>query len=1491
MLIYQHATISNTFFPSTLPRNVSFTLVEDWTSKNITILYEGVAQQKDWISNGAFTANDAGWGNFSEDPVELTINPWQSGGYVQIQIDTLDKTAKTSAYFEQNISIPDTFAEEKLASISLDYYYIKGGPTIPDNISLFFSVEINEQEINNTILFKDLVQDTWTKTSITYDPIVLGQSLPDNATVRMGVFVDDDTTVLAADHFIRFDNVEFKIWTKPISSNLVKAYDVEFSENYSYTPTTYGEGYSFIDVEHQRTGTSDVIFTISENVTGVEDLEIYNITITSEAVKIFNSTIDGQIGSTYIINNEIIWQTECSFSIPYGYLNNWAKINKPNDWNITSILDGYNTEKIGCCTGSKFGSTSLKIPQDCFGPGLWSIQANGRNYITKGSIVVWNGTFYNEEYCVSYGDKFRIDATLNNTISLTNTQINCTIEYPNGTIFKKIQKEPLLYDVDFGEFIVGNNMSVGTYQVSIIWANDQSYLSRNKIGFSQFSFNVWHHTNLTAINSYIERVSGEPLLIRVKYVDSDFNQNIDFATITYNSTFGTSGNMAYTGSGVYVIDVDSSGLGIGDYYFSFNASKSYYENQSIRNLIHLKIVNQPLALEVPHNIINAIANDYAICQINVTGAISGALLPGDTNITTDWMNPYSVTNISTGVYELNFSTYNLPTLGITEVYTVTIFANKTDYGSITGYISLQITPLAATVKVNVSQVNVVFNENFYLKVNYTETGTGEIISDAVLNVTWVSSYTITPVADGFIVFLSTSGLSIDIYTLIFQLSHPGYQTAFKSIFVSVTSKPNYIEIYLNQEDKSMEKSITIQSNEDLNVTIFFKDSKTNDFIPGATVALNGSGISRLLDESGQQYETNLSAGSLPIGIHFLTITIEKENHMFISEIISVIVNPITTMVGLNETIINVLLNRDFYIKVNYTIAATGEIISGATLNVTWPSSYTIFPVADGFIVHFSTSSLSVDFYSIFFQLSHPEYQTSFESIFVIIEENPTYIELYLNQADKTMQKSITILSDEDLNITIMYKDSLTNDFIPGATVALNGSGISRLLDESGQQYETNLSAGALSVGIHFLTITIEKEDFLFLSEIISVIVNPITTTVSLNETVVNVLLNHGFYIKVNFTIAATSEIITGATLNVTWLSSYTIFPVTDGFIVYFSTVGLSIDNYAIFFQLSHPEYQTAFESIYVIIEENPTYIEVYLNQEDKTTEKTITMQWNEILNITILYKDSLTHVFISGAIVNLNGSGISRILDENGQQYYTILSIGLLPIGIHFLTVSIEKENYVFLSEIIKIVVEQVELSMRTIGFEESLDVYAGSTQLVKINLSEQNSGDLITNANITFTWRYGFGEFENLGDGTYLIQLDIPSKASGSLRINLLISVEGGYYRNTESSFLIVVLQESGGDYSLVLIISIIALCIIGVLGALIARSYIYLPRKREKERQFLDKIQVFKDLENIQGIMLIQKNSGMPIYTKNVSEFNFEENILISGFIQAITIFGEQT
>jgi len=79
-------------------------------------------------------------------------------------------------------------------------------------------------------------------------------------------------------------------------------------------------------------------------------------------------------------------------------------------------------------------------------------------------------------------------------------------------------------------------------------------------------------------------------------------------------------------------------------------------------------------------------------------------------------------------------------------------------------------------------------------------------------------------------------------------------------------------------------------------------------------------------------------------------------------------------------------------------------------------------------------------------------------------------------------------------------------------------------------------------------------------------------------------------------------------------------------------------------------------------------------------------------------------------------------------------------------------------------------------------------------------------------------------------------------------------------------------------------------VFAALSLRSYVILPRKRKKEADLLAKTQGFKDLKNIQAIVIIHKLSGIPIYSKSYSILEKHKKELFSGFIQAITMIGEE-
>lgn len=95
--------------------------------------------------------------------------------------------------------------------------------------------------------------------------------------------------------------------------------------------------------------------------------------------------------------------------------------------------------------------------------------------------------------------------------------------------------------------------------------------------------------------------------------------------------------------------------------------------------------------------------------------------------------------------------------------------------------------------------------------------------------------------------------------------------------------------------------------------------------------------------------------------------------------------------------------------------------------------------------------------------------------------------------------------------------------------------------------------------------------------------------------------------------------------------------------------------------------------------------------------------------------------------------------------------------------------------------------------------------------------------------------------------------------------------------------------DYFLWIIL-IVLISIIGILGILSLRSYVILPRKQKIDSYLALRTQKFKDIRNLQAIIAIHKPSGLPVYSQSYSSIIEGKKTLFSGFIQAVSIIGEE-
>ena len=102
--------------------------------------------------------------------------------------------------------------------------------------------------------------------------------------------------------------------------------------------------------------------------------------------------------------------------------------------------------------------------------------------------------------------------------------------------------------------------------------------------------------------------------------------------------------------------------------------------------------------------------------------------------------------------------------------------------------------------------------------------------------------------------------------------------------------------------------------------------------------------------------------------------------------------------------------------------------------------------------------------------------------------------------------------------------------------------------------------------------------------------------------------------------------------------------------------------------------------------------------------------------------------------------------------------------------------------------------------------------------------------------------------------------------------------------------IPDQDNSMFLIWLVILALLVVIGILGSLSIRSYVYLPRKQKKKLYLMLRTQKFKDIENIHAILLIHRTSGLPIFTHSYSDLMKGKKTLFSGFIQAITVIGEE-
>jgi hypothetical protein len=522
-----------------------------------------------------------------------------------------------------------------------------------------------------------------------------------------------------------------------------------------------------------------------------------------------------------------------------------------------------------------------------------------------------------------------------------------------------------------------------------------------------------------------------------------------------------------------------------------------------------------------------------------------------------------------------------------------------------------------------------------------------------------------------------------------------------------------------------------------------------------------------------------------------------------------------------------------------------------------------------------------DIYEVTITLSKPFHYNTSDSFTLIIGETGSALELLNGTSD-------VVLFGNDYTLVVEYRNS-TGQGLPGANLQVvavtptTGLSYTNFTPISGGYYGIVLtpgSAGTFSIVISASILNHETQYATFTltaSGIPTILTSlPSSTTIAINQTItLQLRFRDESFNTIDIAIISLINPPSGLTVSGA-------IPVGNG--LYNITIqALEIKTFDLLFRASANNYQSSSAGFTLVV----TEIQTALRFAGDVTSTTVA--FSETYELVVYYEQTSPTEAVQGAniaILPVDITGLEIYVTENTGYY--IISIRGHAIGSWVLSIVANKTNHriaskQFLFEVVRVPIS-VQILEGTVGDELM-------TTTLSVNITVKNTG--IPVSGVTVFYRIvvvssGFSEdpipmTESTVPGIYIALLTMPDADDTYL---VQISCEADYYELDEPLTMQLVVTRS--PITVLMVYSsrylwVIA-SIVGIVGALTYRRMSRKRRIRQNKIAFAIKKR-FDDVRSLLGVIVIHKDSGLPVYSKILRD-GLEETV-ISAFITAITSF----
>jgi hypothetical protein len=257
---------------------------------------------------------------------------------------------------------------------------------------------------------------------------------------------------------------------------------------------------------------------------------------------------------------------------------------------------------------------------------------------------------------------------------------------------------------------------------------------------------------------------------------------------------------------------------------------------------------------------------------------------------------------------------------------------------------------------------------------------------------------------------------------------------------------------------------------------------------------------------------------------------------------------------------------------------------------------------------------------------------------------------------------------------------------------------------------------------------------------------------------------------------------------------------------------------------------------------------------------------------------------IDGAMVGISGEGSEwTTVSNTGDGHY---NLSLIPLGSrdYSILLSFSKEGYENQTHILSFLVDKIPIGVHLLS-DPTGPEYQPLT--IDIEVFETDTGKPVSNANVSLNIvkQDRLVQMDELEVGIYRASIIMPVSGEATYNAKVIVEKENCEMKQDFSITLIPTFDANARLFQTVMNYSSQIIMFAGLAVAVIAGQKVFSRKRKRKHALARDIKARFSDANNLLGIVVLHKLSGVPIYSK-ILKGGFEEGIL-SAFITAIMHF----